>query len=123
MAKKKKTRPKPAAAGTTFEKSLEQLEAIVSKLESGQLPLADSLDQYEQGVGHLKACYQMLQQAERQIALVGGLDAQGKPQTQPFDDAESSGSLDKKHAQRSRRRTAKSGPSSAGQVDDPSTLF
>ncbi len=101
MAKKKTTRTKE----TSFERSLQELEAIVGKLEDGKLGLAESLEQYEQGVRHLKACYQLLSEAEQRIALVSGLDAS--------DDE----SLVAKGSARSRRRTAK------GEVDDGSSLF
>lgn len=113
MAKKKKA---TKAEQPSFEQSLEQLEAIVSKLESGQLPLAESLEQYESGVKHLKSCYELLSDAERRISLVSGLDSSGKPKTKNFDAGEDE-SLEAKSASRSRRRTARS------EVDDESSLF
>ena len=81
--------------------------------------MADSLEQYELGVKHLKACYKMLADAERKIELVSGVDAEGKPRTEPFDDSAGS-SLGEKGAARGRRRTRKSAPD---EVDDSSTLF
>jgi len=101
---------------TSFEQSLHELEAIVSKLEDGKLGLAESLEQYEQGVKHLKACFRLLSEAEQRIALVSGLDASGKPRIAPFD-ASDDESLEAKGSARSRRRTAK------GEVDDGSSLF
>ncbi len=112
MAKKKTTRTKE----TSFERSLQELEAIVSKLEDGKLGLAESLEQYEQGVKHLKACYQLLSEAEQRIVLVSGLDGSGKPRIAPLD-ASDDESLVAKGSARSRRRTAK------GEVDDGSSLF
>ena len=99
MAKKKKVAQAKAA---NFEQSLEELEAIVAKLESGKLPLADSLEQYESGVKHLKACYEQLSDAERRIALVAGVDAEGKPKLKSFDAGEDD-SLEAKGSARSRR--------------------
>ena len=113
MAKKKRA---TKTEKVSFEQSLEQLESIVSKLESGKLPLAESLEQYETGVKHLKSCYELLSDAERRISLVSGLDAEGKPKTKPFGAGEEE-SLEKKSASRSRRRTARS------EVDDESSLF
>ena len=115
MAKKK-----PASSPPSFEESLEQLETIVRKLEGGQLPLADSLGQYEQGIRHLGLCYKMLVRVEKKVELLSGLDAQGKPLTEPFDDLEEETedngdgsqtsseepSLAKKRTVRSRRRTS-----------------
>jgi exodeoxyribonuclease VII small subunit len=85
----KKARKKEAATERkpSFEESLDQLEAIVRRLEDGQLPLAEALEQYEQGVGHLKACYAQLEQAERRIELLTGTDDQGAAIAAPFDDS------------------------------------
>jgi exodeoxyribonuclease VII small subunit len=71
----------------TFEHSLAELEAVVHDLEEGQLGLAEALARYEQGVNHLKHCYQLLEAAERKIELLTGVAENGTPSTQPFDDA------------------------------------
>ena len=115
--KKKTTKSKRP----TFEKSLEELETIVEKLEGGQLGLAESLEEYELGVKHLRSCYDQLSTAERRIELVSQVDATGKPQTDPFDD-ESTASLDEKGAPRS-RRVAKRKATKASEVDDTTSLF
>lgn len=82
------TRPTadPPATGQpgTFEQSLAELEKIVHELEDGELGLADSLARYEQGVKHLKHCYQLLQSAERKIDLLTGVTDDGAPITQPL---------------------------------------
>lgn len=126
MAKKKKVRTKPAAAEQpTFEASLAELEAIVAKLEGGQLGLAESLEEYERGVKNLRSCYDQLSAAERRIELVTNVDASGKPHTEAFDD-ESSASLEAKGAARSRRRSTKASPKAkqrGSEVDDVSSLF
>ena len=95
----------------SFEASLDELEAIVAELEGGKLGLSDALARYEQGVKHLKACHHWLQQAERKIELLSGVDAQGIPITEPFDDQELD-TLEEKAAARGRRRTS-------GQPDSP----
>lgn len=119
MAKKKVAKSKKP----TFEQSLAELESIVAKLEGGQLGLADSLEEYEQGVKHLKSCYNQLTAAERRIELVSKVDASGTPQTEPFED-ESSAALDEKGATRNRRRSApKAKRAKGGEVDDVSSLF
>ena len=103
MAKTKTVKKKtPSTLG--FEAALETLETIVSQLEDGQLPLAESLERYEQGVAHLKTCYQILEKAERRIELLRGVDADGKPIVEPLaDDGETT--LDEKASSRSRRRS------------------
>ena len=119
MAKKKTAKSKAPA----FEESLAELEAIVGKLEGGQLPLADALEQYEQGVKHLRSCYDRLSAAERRIELVSQVDASGKPQTEAFDD-EATASLDEKGAARGRRRSVSRSKSRANEeVDDSESLF
>lgn len=120
MAKKKKV---AKSKQPTFEESLTALESIVAKLEGGQLGLAESLEEYERGVKHLKSCYQQLAAAERRIELVSQVDADGRAHTEPFDD-ESSASLDEKGEARNRRRgTAKAKRPSASEVDEGSSLF
>ncbi len=51
----------------TFEQALERLESIVDSMEQGQVPLADLLTKYEDGVKLLKACEKRLQDAELKI--------------------------------------------------------
>ena len=41
---------KPANAEPDFEITLAQLETIVTKLESGELPLEDALKEFENGI-------------------------------------------------------------------------
>jgi exodeoxyribonuclease VII small subunit len=102
MAKKKEL--KPDSSPTSFEESLAELEAIVGELESGKLGLSEALARYEQGMKHLKACQHLLQRAERRIELLSGVDADGNPITQPFDDQDSA-SLEEKGAARGQRRS------------------
>jgi exodeoxyribonuclease VII small subunit len=68
----------------TFEQSLAELETIVHQLEDGELGLADALGRYEQGVKHLKRCYEQLRDVERKIELLTAVDENGKGASQPF---------------------------------------
>jgi exodeoxyribonuclease VII small subunit len=70
-----------------FERSLEELEAIVHDLEEGQLGLAEALARYEQGVKHLTHCYKVLEAAERKIELLTSVADDGTPSTEPFDES------------------------------------
>ncbi len=54
----------------TFEDALEELEAIASKLESGELTLEQSIQYYERGVELAKFCRQKLEEAERRIEVL-----------------------------------------------------
>jgi len=55
-------------------------------LEEGDLGLNEALQRYEEGVKLLRQSYDLLQRAERRIELLSGVDPQGNPITQPFDD-------------------------------------
>jgi len=91
-----------------FEDSLSELEAIVHDLEEGQLGLGEALARYEQGVKHLKHCYQILEAAERKIELLTGVAEDGSPYTETFD--ESDESLSDSVGRRRRPRKAKANP-------------
>ncbi|WP_317294094.1 exodeoxyribonuclease VII small subunit [Ligilactobacillus saerimneri] len=59
----------------TFEQKMQQLEAIVSQLERGDVPLEEALTQFEKGVKLSADLKKTLDQAERTVAKV--IDAQG----------------------------------------------
>ncbi|MGR6836397.1 exodeoxyribonuclease VII small subunit [Syntrophomonas erecta] len=50
-----------------FEEALKQLEAIVERLESGELALEESITLYEKGIALSMACQKQLKQAEGKI--------------------------------------------------------
>jgi exodeoxyribonuclease VII small subunit len=82
----KTTPPNPASEPLRFEDALERLEAIVHSLEDGDIGLNESLERYEEGIKLLRQSYELLERAERRIELLSGVDAEGNPVTQPFDD-------------------------------------
>ena len=51
----------------SFEEAYSQLTELVKKMESGQLPLADSVAAYEQGIKLKAYCEQLLKEAELKI--------------------------------------------------------
>lgn len=55
-----------------FEGALEELEALVARLEDGSLPLEDSLGAYRRGVDLVRACQSRLSQAEEQVRVLEG---------------------------------------------------
>ena len=114
-----KKRGEESEEAPSFEQSLGDLEQIVAKLEGGKLPLAEALSAYELGVKRLSGCHRQLREAERRIELVQSVDAQGKAQTTPLDDAQDEDLTDKSAA-RSRKRTAAKTPR---RVDDEFELF
>ncbi len=59
-----------APKAPTFESALAELEKIVASMESGQLPLEESLNAYKRGTELLKFCQQTLQEAEQQVRVL-----------------------------------------------------
>ena len=53
-----------------FEKALSDLEAIVERLEQGDLPLEESLKQFERGVELTRQCQVALKQAEQKVEIL-----------------------------------------------------
>jgi len=67
--------PNPAApplADVTFEKALEELEALVARMEDGKLALEESLAAYQRGAELIKACEGKLSAAQARIAILEG---------------------------------------------------
>ncbi len=54
----------------TFEESLLRLEEIVKNLDVDKSSLETMLAGYEEGVGLLRQCHQMLESAERKIEIL-----------------------------------------------------
>jgi len=71
----------------TFEDALKRLEQVVDDLERGEPELSSALKKYELGVSLLAQCQTVLEQAERSVALLTGVDASGNPISAPFDPA------------------------------------
>jgi exodeoxyribonuclease VII small subunit len=69
--------------GLDFEKSLEELEALVEKMETGGMTLEESLKCFERGITLSKACQKSLSQAEQKISIL--LEKDGKQTLTPFD--------------------------------------
>jgi len=75
----------PAApAEPSFESALARLEAIVERLESGDLPLEQALAAFEEGVTLSRRCASELEAAERRIELLVGEGPDGAAITAPF---------------------------------------
>jgi exodeoxyribonuclease VII small subunit len=66
----KKTTAPDAAPVPDFEASLAELEAIVEKLEHGELSLEDSLRQFERGVQLTRVCQSALTKAEQKVEVL-----------------------------------------------------
>lgn len=56
-----------ADAPHQYEALLERLQQVVSRLETGELPLAEALALYEEGVALSAQCQQLLDAAELRV--------------------------------------------------------
>lgn len=79
--------PAPAAAtdGSAvagFERSLDELESLVQRLEKGDLSLDESLQAYERGIALFRNCQTALDQAELRVRLLS--DPEDPASAQPF---------------------------------------
>jgi len=70
-------------ADLTFEQAFQQLEEVVRQLESGELPLEQSLALFEQGMVLAKFCENKLDEAEQKVHQLVGADSEG-PTLAPF---------------------------------------
>ena len=67
MAKNEK---KNDIAKMGFEGAIKELTGIVGKIEQGEIPLQDSLSQYERGMALIKHCKGILKKAEKRIEKI-----------------------------------------------------
>ena len=67
-----------------FEESLAELEATVTKIESGELTLEDSLAAFERGVGLVKVLNERLGAVEQRIEVLTR-DGNGTLRTRPLE--------------------------------------
>ena len=66
-----------------FEQSLGELEALVQKLEQGDVPLEDALKTFERGVALTRQCQTALRTAQQKVEML--LSKNGDESVEPFD--------------------------------------
>ena len=89
----RKTTPKDSpetggenATPVDFEQSLKALEALVERLEGGELPLEQALEAFETGVRLTRECQQALRQAEQKVEILSGSGDAARPVAFEADD-------------------------------------
>lgn len=83
MARKSAQEDSPATSPVSdFEKSLDELEQLVEKMEHGEMSLEESLAAYERGVGLYRRCQTALEEAELRVRLLS--DPQNPASAEPF---------------------------------------
>jgi len=67
-----------------FEAALEELEALVERMEKGDLTLEQSLQDFERGVALTRTCQQALKEAEQKVRIL--VEKDGQETLAPFSD-------------------------------------
>ncbi len=71
MAERSDPAPRPSdPESLPFEASLERLEKIVDRLESGGVELEEALAAFEEGVRLARRCAEQLDRAERRVEIL-----------------------------------------------------
>jgi len=78
-----KTKPQRDNKLPDFEKSLSELEALVTKLEQGDIPLEEALKTFERGVALTRQCQTALRTAQQKVEVL--LARNGDETVEPFD--------------------------------------
>ncbi|WP_123040903.1 exodeoxyribonuclease VII small subunit [Cohnella candidum] len=70
MAEDRGDKLSSAGETQTFEQAMERLETIVSRLESGDVPLEAAIELFQEGMTLSRLCGQKLEQVERRIEML-----------------------------------------------------
>jgi exodeoxyribonuclease VII small subunit len=65
-----KSKPRTTDPLPDFERSLSELEALVAKLEQGDVPLEDALKTFERGVALTRQCQTALRSAQQKVEIL-----------------------------------------------------
>lgn len=102
----------PKKSAPDFEQSLQTLEALVTRMESGELSLEKSLEAFEQGIRLTKECQQALREAEQKVKIL--LSQNGEDRLQPFSEADA----DNEQSVNKSRSPARKKPEPPASTDD-----
>ncbi|MDR2877855.1 MAG: exodeoxyribonuclease VII small subunit [Chromatiales bacterium] len=83
MAKKT---PAPSTTPADFEQALKELEAIVERMEQGDVPLEESLRQFERGITLTRTCQEALKAAEQRVQVL--TEQNDRTETRDFSDSD-----------------------------------
>lgn len=79
MSTKDSGKDKRSPKEPTFEDEVRRLGEIVEQMESGELPLEESLSLFEEGVRLARQAQTRLDQAERRVEELLRIDEEGNP--------------------------------------------
>jgi exodeoxyribonuclease VII small subunit len=72
----------PESKTPDFEQALAELEALVSRLERGDMPLDEAMKTFERGVELTRHCQGALKTAQQRVEIL--LKRNGAPEPEPF---------------------------------------
>src|SRR5688572_11361186 len=81
-----KSKPQQTEKSPDFEQSLVELEALVAKLEQGDVPLEEALKTFERGVALTRQCQTALRTAQQKVEVL--LARNGEETIESFSDDE-----------------------------------
>jgi exodeoxyribonuclease VII small subunit len=84
MSKKTPKGDAATADALDFEQALADLEALVARMEKGDLPLEEALASFERGIALTRRCQSALKDAELKVQVL--VERDGKQALEPFDD-------------------------------------
>jgi len=61
-------------SGLTYEGAISELEAIIARIESGEIPLEESLQQYRRGAALVRRCREVLDAAKTEVERITAAD-------------------------------------------------
>jgi exodeoxyribonuclease VII small subunit len=92
MAKRQGKKTPEAETAPGFETLLDETEALVEELESGELGLDEALRKYEKGLANLKRCGELIARAEEKVrVLVESSEADFRLEALDADDEDDNG--------------------------------
>ncbi|MEO6696374.1 MAG: exodeoxyribonuclease VII small subunit [Gammaproteobacteria bacterium] len=75
--------PKKPPSSLNFEQALHELEALVERMEQGEISLEDSLKDFERGIELTRTCQKALQVAEQKVQIL--MEKNGQTKIEPFE--------------------------------------
>jgi exodeoxyribonuclease VII small subunit len=77
----------PPESPAAFEAAMDALEQLVARMEAGDLPLEESLQEYQRGMELVRSCQEALDEAQRRIDNV--MESSAPPSPGPIDQNDS----------------------------------
>jgi len=66
-----------------FEAAMDELEKLVARMEQGDLPLEETLQQFERGIELTRQCQKALDEAEQKVEIL--VEKAGRTEVEAFD--------------------------------------